>query len=65
MNVEIAPDRGEVKVTVIDAGLDISHTYIGARAKFEVPSKTSVLYIEPIEMGADVSADPHQLSLDF
>jgi hypothetical protein len=65
MKIKISPSKGEVKVSVLDGGLDLSHTIIKAEAEFEVPSKSSVIYVEPMEMGADVSADPHQLSFDL
>lgn len=64
MIIEIAPDRGEVKVTVIDNGLDISHTKIEAKTRFEVPSSGSVIYIEPIKMGTEPKPDP-QMSFAF
>lgn len=65
MKIKICPSDGEVKVTVLDGGLDLSHTLIEGEAQFEIPSKASVIYVEPMKMGADVSADPHQLSFDF
>ncbi|MAD95729.1 MAG: hypothetical protein CMB99_00130 [Flavobacteriaceae bacterium] len=64
MNIKIEPSKGEVKVSVID-GVELSHTIIEAECLFEVPSISSVIYIEPMKLGADVSTDPQQLSFDF
>lgn len=64
MNVEIAPSDGELKVTVINHGIDISYTTIEGRTKFELPSRDSVISIEVMKMGAEPKSDP-QLSFNF
>ena len=65
MNIEVRPSAGELKVTLIENGVDVTHTKIEALASFELISRDSVLYIEPIKMGAEPKSDPQQLELPF
>ena len=63
MNVEIKPTRGELKVTLIEAGTDISHTLIEDKVSFELISADTVIYIE--KGPKKTPAPDTQLSFDF